>query len=133
VITATYVGSESHHLLTLVEANPGNPALCSASAIEPVAPDRPLRPLWRIKRLYTAAGKVITHASGTWPELRQRRLADYIGNSNYNACNSVPHVSRGLELHAGYTYGKSLDNSSSISEQLNPITIARLCAFCLRP
>jgi hypothetical protein len=32
----------------------------------------------------------------------------------------VRHTSRRLELQAGYTYSKSLDNSSSISEQLNP-------------
>jgi hypothetical protein len=44
-----------------------------------------------------------------------------IGNGNYNALQvSVRHVSRGLQLQAGYTYGKSMDNSSSIAEQLNP-------------
>ena len=32
VVTASYVGSQSHHLLALLEANPGNPALCLASA-----------------------------------------------------------------------------------------------------
>ncbi len=30
LVTASYVGSESHHLLTLVEANPGNPGCVSA-------------------------------------------------------------------------------------------------------
>ena len=44
-----------------------------------------------------------------------------IGNANYNALQlSIRHTSRRLELQAGYTYSKSLDNSSSISEQLNP-------------
>jgi hypothetical protein len=44
------------------------------------------------------------------------------GNANYNALQvSVRHATRRLELQAGYTYGKSLDNSSSIAEQLNPL------------
>jgi hypothetical protein len=44
-----------------------------------------------------------------------------VGNGNYNALQlSVRHTTRRLELSAGYTYSKSLDNSSSISEQLNP-------------
>jgi hypothetical protein len=38
-----------------------------------------------------------------------------IGNSNYNALEvNLRHESRTLELMAGYTYSKSLDNASSI-------------------
>ncbi len=45
-----------------------------------------------------------------------------IGNANYNAVQlSLRHTTRRLDLQAGYTYGKSLDNSSSISDQLNPL------------
>ena len=45
-----------------------------------------------------------------------------IANANYNALQlSVRHSGKRLELQAGYTYGKSLDNSSSIAEQLNPL------------
>ncbi len=33
---------------------------------------------------------------------------------------SLRHTTGRLELQAGYTYGKSMDNSSSIAEQLNP-------------
>jgi hypothetical protein len=44
-----------------------------------------------------------------------------VSNANYNALQlSIRHTSKRLELQAGYTYSKSLDNSSSISEQLNP-------------
>jgi hypothetical protein len=45
-----------------------------------------------------------------------------IGNANYNALQLSVRYMRGdrLELQAGYTSGKSLDNSSSIAEQLNP-------------
>jgi len=124
LVTASYVGSESHHLLTLVEANPGNPALClSVSQLSQVAAGSPTcGPFAESNVFTTASGQVI---NGT----RQVLGANFgsvdwlttVGNGNYNALQlSVRHTSRRLELQAGYTYSKSLDNSSSISEQLNP-------------
>ena len=124
VVTASYVGSESHHLLTLVEANPGNPALClSVSQVSQVAPGSPTcGPFSESNVFTTASGQVI---NGTRPVFGSNfGSVDWlttIGNANYNALQlSVRHTSRNLELQAGYTYSKSLDNSSSISEQLNP-------------
>jgi len=43
VITASYIGSQGHHLLTLLSANPSNPALClSVSQTSQVAPGSPV-------------------------------------------------------------------------------------------
>jgi hypothetical protein len=124
VVTAGYIGSESHHLLTLLEANPGNPALClSVSQVSQVAPGSPTcGPFGESNTFTTASGNVI---QGTRPVFGSNfGSVDWlttIGNANYNALQlSVRHISRRLELQAGYTYSKSLDNSSSISEQLNP-------------
>ena len=124
LVTASYVGSESHHLLTLVEANPGNPALCvSLSQVSEVAPGSPTcGPFGESNVFTTPSGQVI---NGTRQVLGSNfGSVDWlttIGNSNYNALQlSVRHTTRRLELSAGYTYSKSLDNSSSISEQLNP-------------
>ena len=124
VMTASYVGSQSHHLLTLLEANPGDPALClSLSRQDQVAPGTPTCGPFGESNVYTtASGKVV---NGTRPVLGQNfGSVDWLttmGNSNYNALQlGIRHTSRRLELQAGYTYGKSLDNSSSISEQLNP-------------
>ena len=45
-----------------------------------------------------------------------------IGNSNYNALEvDVRHQRGPLELLVGYTYGKSLDQSSSLAEAINPV------------
>jgi hypothetical protein len=45
-----------------------------------------------------------------------------MGNSNYNSFEaSLRHSSRRLEFLVGYTYGKSLDQSSSLSEAVNPL------------
>ncbi len=128
VATATYVGSESHHLLTLVEANPGDPALClSVSELSQVAPGSPTcGPFSESNVFTTAAGRVI---NGTRPVLGSNfGSVDWlptVANSNYNALElSVRHVSKTLEVQAGYTWSKSMDNSSSIAEQLNPYNYA---------
>ena len=70
----------------------------------------------------TAAGNVIQGTRPVFgPNFGSVDWLTTIGNANYNALQlSVRHTSRRLELQAGYTYSKSLDNSSSISEQLNP-------------
>lgn len=124
VVTASYIGSESHHLLTLVEANPGDPALClSLSQVNEVAPGTPTcGPFGESNTFTTASGRVV---NGTRPVFGSNfGSVDWlttIGNANYNALQlSVRHTTPRLDLEAGYTYGKSLDNSSSISDQLNP-------------
>jgi hypothetical protein len=125
VATATYVGSESHHLLTLLEANPGNPALClSLSQVNEVAAGTPTcGPFGESNLFTTASGQVVNGTRTTFgPDFGSVDWLTTIGNGNYNALQlTVRHVSRSLELQAGYTFAKSLDNSSSISEQLNPL------------
>jgi hypothetical protein len=125
VMTASYVGSQSHHLLTLLEANPGNPALClSLSQVSQVAPGTPTcGPFGESNSYTTASGQVLNGTRG--PFGSNFGSVDWLttnGNGNYNALQvGVRHVTQRLELQAGYTYGKTLDNSSSISEQLNPL------------
>ena len=124
VVTAGYIGSESHHLLTLLEANPGNPALClSVSQVSQVAPgSATCGPFGESNTFTAAAGNIIPGTRTVFgPNFGSVDWLTTIGNANYNALQlSVRHTSRRLELQAGYTYSKSLDNSSSISEQLNP-------------
>jgi hypothetical protein len=48
-----------------------------------------------------------------------------IGKANYNALQlSLRHTSGRLEVSAGYTYGKSMDDSSNLGEEVNPVTPA---------
>lgn len=45
-----------------------------------------------------------------------------IGGSNYNSLQiNLRHRSKNLEVLAGYTYSKSLDDCSSLAEEVNPI------------
>lgn len=124
VITASYVGSESHHLLTLVQANPGNAALClSLSQPNEVAPGTSTCGPFGESNVYTTAGGRTINGTrqALGPNFGSVDWLTTIGNSNYNALQfGIRHTSRRLDVQAGYTYSKSLDNSSSIAEQLNP-------------
>ena len=125
IFTASYVGSQAHHLLVLLEANPGNPSLClSLSQPSQVLPGTPAcGPFGESSSYVRASGGIVPTAraplgsnfgSVTW--------LTSIGNSNFNALEiSMRHAGRRAEVLAGYTYGKSLDNASSISDQVNPL------------
>ena len=124
VLGASYVGTEGRRLLALVEANPGDPALClSLSQPRDVAPGSPTcGPFGEGNVFTTAAGQVI---NGTRGPLGSNYGSDTsqetLGKSNYNALQvSLRHTSRHLELLAGYTYGKSQDLASNLGEEVNP-------------
>ena len=126
VASASYVGSLGHHLLTVVEANPGNPALClSLSQPQDVAPGSPTCGPFGENLIYTRADGATVNGT--------RNLAGFpttigtdgwfknMGNSNYNALDlTMKHTSGRLSMLASYTYGKSLDWSSNLQEQVNP-------------
>ncbi|HEY4089443.1 MAG TPA: hypothetical protein VGM43_26120 [Bryobacteraceae bacterium] len=123
--TASYAGSEAHHLLVLLEANPGNPAACLALRNPTqVAPGTPTcGPFGESNTYVSSSGQIIQGTRGPFgSNFGSVDWLTTIGNSNYNALElSLRHSSPELDLQVGYTYGKSLDNSSSISEQLNPL------------
>ncbi|MGO9227932.1 MAG: carboxypeptidase regulatory-like domain-containing protein [Bryobacteraceae bacterium] len=134
-----YTGAQAHHLLVLISANPGNPALClSLSQPQDVAPGTAACGPFGESGVYTtAAGTVI---QGTRTTLSSQFAAvtyqKTIGNSNFNSLAATLRHSRGpIDLLAAYTYGKSLDQSSSLSEAVNPVN-PNLCkapsAFDLR-
>ena len=124
LLTIAYVGSQAHHLIVLQQANPGNPALClSLSQPSQVAPgSATCGPFQESASFVSAAGQVI---HGTRQTLGSNfGSVDWlstIGNSNYNALEiTMRHTTRRAEFLAGYTWAKSLDNSSSLSDQLVP-------------
>jgi hypothetical protein len=126
MVSAGYVGSLGRHLLTVVEANPGNPALClSLGQPQDVAPGSPTCGPFGENLVYTRADGTVVNGT--------RNLAGFpntigtdgyfknLGNSNYNALDlTLKHTSGRLTMLASYTYGKSLDDSSNLQEQVNP-------------
>jgi hypothetical protein len=124
IFSLSYVGSEAHHLLVLISADPGNPALClSVSQPNEVMPGTPTCGPFN-------EGGIFTRANGQTVQVRGPFNAQFdavtyqktIANSSYEALEAtLRHNSKSLEVMAGYTYGKSLDDSSSLAEELNPI------------
>ena len=139
LFSVSYVGTQAHRLLVLRESNPGNPALCLAlSQSTDVAPGSPTcGPFGESNTFITASNQTI---NGTRGPLGSNFGSDTdqttIGNSNYNSLElSLRHAGRNLQFFAGYTYSKSLDQSSNLGEEVNPVNPAlsrALSAFDIR-
>src|SRR5208282_2300252 len=105
VLSASYVGSQAHHLLVLISADPGNPALClNLSQPQDVMPGTATcGPFGESGTYITRSGQTINGTRG--PFSSQFAAVTYqktIGNSNYNALEvSLRHASPSLELLAG--------------------------------
>jgi len=134
LLNVSYVGTQAHRLLVLVEANPGNPALCLALRNDATPT---CGPFGESNVYVTTSGQTI---NGTRGPLGSNFGSDTdqasIGNSNYNALQvSLRHASGRLQMFAGYTYSKSLDQSSNLGEEVNPTNPAlsrALSAFDVR-
>jgi Carboxypeptidase regulatory-like domain len=125
LLSVSYVGNQSHHLLVLEEANPGNPALClQLSNPANLAPGQtPCGPFNESNVFVTASGQTINGTRGPLgPNFGSDTNQTTIGNSNYNSLQvTFRHTSGPLQILAAYTYSKSLDQSSSLGEEVNPL------------
>jgi hypothetical protein len=116
--TLSYVGTSSHHLLVLEEANPADPGLCLS--------------------LGAGCGPFNEQAARTQfgPAFGSVELQRTIANSSFNALEAtLTHRSHGLDVLASYTFSKSIDQSSGLPEPVNPVnpSLSRaLSAFDLR-
>jgi hypothetical protein len=125
VLSASYVGTQSHHLLVLEEANPGNPALCLylSNPANLAKGQTPCGPFNESGVFTTASGQVINGTRGPLgPNFGSDTDQTTIGNSNYNSLQvTLRHTSGPLQLLAAYTYSKSIDQSSNLGEEVNPL------------
>ncbi len=125
VLTVSYAGNQGHRELALVSANPGNPALCLALASAgcgPFGEDA----TYSDQSGATFYGTRTAQADG--PRVAQgenygENTSDSsIANSNYNALETtLKYYRHGSEFLLSHTYAKSIDQGSSLGEQLNPI------------
>jgi hypothetical protein len=128
VFSASYVGNQSHRLLVLLESNPGDPVLClSLNQQRQVAPgSATCGPFGESNVFTTAAGQTVNGTRGPLgPNFGSNTNQSTIGNSNYNALElSLRHTSKRLQAFASYTYSKSIDQSSNVGEEVNPVNPA---------
>ncbi len=124
VFSASYIGTTSHRQSVLIEANPGNPALClSLSQPAEVQPGTLTCGAGGENTVYypIGGGQVNGTRGPLGANFGSDALQSTIGHASYNALElSARHASGRLELSAAYTYSKSLDQSSNIGEEVNP-------------
>ena len=138
VLTTSYVGTQAHHLLVIQEVNPGNPATCLAlSTPASVAPGSATCGSFGESSTYqTAAGQSIqgtrTAFNAAFGSVNLQRT---IANSHDNALEiNLRHSAHSLFLQLGYTWSKSIDQSSTLAEAIYPGNACRsraLSAFDL--
>jgi hypothetical protein len=121
---ASYIGSQAHHLLVLLAANPGNPALClSLSQPRDVMPGTPTCGPFGENLVYTRSnGQIVKGTRAPFGnDFGTDVYFDAMGNSTYNSLQlTLKHSGGGLTVLGSYTYGKSLDRASSLGEQVYP-------------
>ena len=123
-LTLGYVGARAHHLLVLIPASPGNAERClSVSDPSQVAPGSNTCGPFSEGGLFTRKDGSTVEARGPFgPEFDGITYQKTIGWSNYNALDvTLKYRGRAGEILGAYTYAKSLDNSSSLSEEVNPL------------
>ncbi|MGD0435838.1 MAG: carboxypeptidase regulatory-like domain-containing protein [Bryobacteraceae bacterium] len=124
LLSLSYVGSQAHHLLVVYSANPGNPALClSLSQPSEVTPGTPTCGPFSENTVYTTASGQIVNGTRTalGPAFANDDYDASIGNSNYNSLQAtVRHSAKGLTFLLGYTFSKSIDQASALSDPINP-------------
>jgi len=124
VFSASYLGTSSHRQLVLIEPNPGNPALClSLSQPSEVQPGTlTCGPNGEDTVYFPIGGGQVNGTRGPLgSNFGSNALQSTQGHANYNALElSARHTSGRLEFSVAYTYGKSLDQSSNLGEEVNP-------------
>jgi hypothetical protein len=154
LLTVSYVGTQAHRLLSDLIADPGSPAICNALTSEgaiqigtspvvvgcgpgnentafaiPAGKPVPAGAFTEACPPGTPAGS--TCVPGTRTVLNPAFFGPdgyfiTIGNSSYNSLQvNLRHTSSRAQLLLGYTFSKSLDDSSGYGEQINPVN-ARL-------
>jgi hypothetical protein len=125
ILSVSYVGTQGHALLSSLESNPGNPALClSVSQTNQVVPGGlTCGPFSENGVFTTASGAVVNSTRAPFgPNFGSNQYFITIGNSAYNSLQvSLRHTSGPLEFLAGYTFSKSIDNASGYEDNLNPL------------
>jgi hypothetical protein len=141
LLNLSYVGSQGHHLLVIYSIDPGNPALClSLSQPSQVAPGTSTCGPFAENATYTSASGQIINGTRTGPYGSVNFANDdydaSIGNSNYNSFQTtLRHSAKGLTFLASYTFSKSIDQASALSDPVNPYNFGEtraLSAFDLK-
>jgi hypothetical protein len=133
LFSVSYVGSQAHHLLLVYSANPGNPQLCLQLGIpygQPgsiLAPGtQPCGPGLENNTYLLANGQTLNGTRGPLgSNFGNDDFDSTVGNSNYNALQvALRHSGKNYDFSLNYTWSKSIDQASSISDVGNPYNLS---------
>jgi hypothetical protein len=143
VLTVAYVGTQGHRLLTFIEANPGNQALClflsNSANLDPSSPNQCGKngedpgagaPILLAPGVSAPGFPGVTSFASTrltagldtptTDNFLSNPYMKTVGNSNYNSLQiSLRHQSGRANFLLAYTYSKSIDNSSGLEQPTN--------------
>ncbi|MBV8476113.1 MAG: TonB-dependent receptor [Acidobacteria bacterium] len=134
VATVSYVGSRGHHLLSTIESNPGNPALCLAiraalgpSSCGPFGEDTiytgvpGLGTVYGTRPFSVTSGRGLSNPGNPLLDFQSNAWESTSANSTYNALQASVEKNVGsFRLLGAYTWSKSIDNSSGFYDQIDP-------------
>jgi Carboxypeptidase regulatory-like domain len=124
VLTVSYVGNQGHHILAVVSANPGDPALClSLPGCGPFGEDSNYTNAGGQTVFGTRTGQNTgTQISSSSENYGENTADRSVANSNYNALEATLRYQHNRsQFLLSYAYAKSIDQGSNLGEQLNPI------------
>ena len=146
VMTASYVGNQGHRLITSIEANPANPALClylsdqnnldfgagSAGPCGQFSETPPTGQQWiTLPGPSPYAGKTFASTRPLGPRFDTNPFVSTVANSRYNSLQlSLNHKTGSLTYGAAYTYSKCMDNASGLQDSTYPFDPRRSIALC---
>jgi hypothetical protein len=117
------VGNRGHNILVVRPTNPGNPALClSVGDPGQVAPgSATCGPFAENGVFVKTSGQVVDGTRPFAPDFGSITAQQTIGRSRYDALElDLRYNGPQGGFLLGYTYGKSMDTSSNLGEQVNP-------------
>lgn len=125
ILDVSYAGTQAHHLLTLLEANPGDPAAClSLSQAGEVAPGSATCGPFGESGTYTRANGQLVPGTRTRfsPAFASVSWQKTIGNAHDNALEvSLKHDGTSYGYSLAYTWSQSIDQSSSLADPVDPV------------
>ncbi|MGC2583276.1 MAG: TonB-dependent receptor [Acidobacteriaceae bacterium] len=125
VLDVSYVGTQAHHLLALLEANPGDPGLClGLSQVSEVAPGSGTCGPFGESGTYTRADGTVVQGTRTRfsPAFGSVTWQKTIANSHDNALEvTLKHDGSALGYSLAYTWSQSLDQGSSLADPVDPV------------
>lgn len=159
VLSVSYVGNQGHHLISLIEANPGNPTLClqliAANAMttsgqqcggfgegqQYVLPPGVAFPSAATPNVQTTGpciggGGTCNIVNTTYtvlgPSFQDVPFEATIAHSAYNSLQlELKHTSGLSTFLIGYTYSKCMDNASGLQEGVNPFDPRKSIGLCI--